>query len=216
MSDPLIVRVQDGQGVDPYDLAEILNEAQKWLRESLPPKFAEAVVSDPVVRQWVCDLVAGALGGMRSGYPVVLEGPSLVLSGKPGRGKSWQAWGAVRALSVSGVRCRWAVTGASKLLSSLRPRHGVDSELVFEELESVPLLVIDDMGATKGSAWSDEVFDRLVNTRDEWGRPTLITTNVPPKLFEEQFGDRIASRLMGMATVVPFTGPDLRRQRGVS
>lgn len=210
MSDALIVQAE---GIEPYVTEEILAESHRRLADFLPPMFATAVATDPVVRQWVKSLVDAAVAGMKFQHPVTRRGPSLVLAGKAGRGKTWQAWGAVRALAVSGVHCRWRVLGASQLLASLRPRHGVDSEDVFSGLESCEVLVIDDMGATKDSAWASEVFDRLINTRYEWQRPTLITTNVAPKLFEQEFGDRIASRLMAMATVVSFTGPDLRAQR---
>lgn len=208
-------RITQATGIEPYVTEEILEESRRRLEEFLPPMFATATATDPVVREWVKTLVDGAVEGMRSRHPVVRQGPSLVLAGKAGRGKSWQAWGAVRALAVSGVHCRWRVVGASQLLASLRPRHGVDSEDVFSGLEACEVLIIDDMGATKDSAWASEVFDRLINTRYEWQRPTLITTNVAPKLFEQEFGDRVSSRLMAMATVVSFTGPDLRRAGGV-
>jgi DNA replication protein DnaC len=109
------------------------------------------------------------------------------------------------------VFCRWQAVTATGLFASMRPRPGVDSEEVFEALATASVLVIDDVGATKDSAWTDEVFDRLINARYEWLRPTLITTNVAPGEFGEKFGERVTSRLMEMATVVPFMGPDLRR-----
>jgi DNA replication protein DnaC len=211
MRDAAIVQVGEADGVHDYATDETLEFGRRRIAEFLPAKFADATASDPAVMQWVRDLVAGAVSGMRDGYPVVRTGPSLVLAGKAGRGKSWQSWGALRALSVSGVHCRWQAVTATGLFASMRPRHGVDTEEVFYEYANTAVLVIDDVGATKDTAWTDEVFDRLINVRYEWMRPTLITTNVIPGEFSEKFGERVASRLSEMASVVPFTGPDLRR-----
>jgi DNA replication protein DnaC len=211
MSDAVIVRVTTDAGVADYAIEEADKEGRVRLQEHLPARHRDATVTDPQVDRWVRDLIDEAVRGMRNQYPVIRSGPSLVLAGKAGRGKSWQAWGALRALSVSGVYCRWQFVTATGLFASLRPRQGVDSEEVFEGLAGASVLVIDDMGATKDSAWTDEVFDRLVNARYEWMRPTLITTNVPPSEFGEKFGERVTSRLMESATVVPFRGPDLRR-----
>jgi DNA replication protein DnaC len=87
----------------------------------------------------------------------------------------------------------------------------VDTEEVFESYAGASVLVIDDLGMSKDSAWTDEVLDRLVNHRYMHMSPMLITTNVPPPQFSAVFGDRVMSRLSEMATVVPFAGPDRRR-----
>jgi DNA replication protein DnaC len=211
MSGGLMVRVTVEDGVADYDLDEILKAGRKMAEENIPAKYATAKATYLQVEEWIQELVAGAVRDMRNGYPIVRTGSSLVLAGKAGRGKSWQAWGALRALSEAGVFCRWQAVTATGLFASMRPRPGVDSEGVFEALATASVLVIDDVGATKDSAWTDEVFDRLINARYEWMRPTLITTNVAPGEFGEKFGERVTSRLMEMATVVPFLGPDLRR-----
>jgi DNA replication protein DnaC len=211
MSDGLMVRVTVDDGVADYDLDDILKAGRKRAAENVPAKYATATPTNPQVETWIRELVASAVRDMHNGYPIVRTGPSLVLAGKAGRGKSWQAWGALRALSGAGVFCRWQAVTATGLFASMRPRPGVDSEEVFEALATASVLVIDDVGATKDTAWSDEVFDRLINARYEWMRPTLITTNVLPGEFGEKFGDRVSSRLLEMATVVGFTGPDLRR-----
>jgi DNA replication protein DnaC len=212
MSDAKIVQVTPDDGATDYDIEDALKAGQVRLEQQLPTRYATATVTDPAVAQWVRDLVAEALTGMRSGCPVVRTGPSLALVGNAGRGKTWQAWGALRALSVSGVYCRWQFVTASDMFGSLRPRHGVDSEDVFEDLAGAAVLVIDDLGAAKDSAWTEDMLCRIVDRRSKWCRATLITTNVPPPMFSDTFGNRVASRLAEMATTVPFLGPDLRRQ----
>jgi DNA replication protein DnaC len=211
MSDAVIVRVTLDDGVADYAIEEADKEGRVRLQEQLPTRYADATVTDPLVDRWVRDLIEEALDGMRNQYPVIRTGRSLVLAGNAGRGKTWQAWGALRALAVSGVHCRWLFVTASDLFATLRPRHGIDSEDVFEDLVGAAVLVIDDLGAAKDSAWTEDMLGRIVDRRSKWIRPTLITTNVPPPAFSDKFGNRVASRLTEMASVVPFTGPDLRR-----
>jgi DNA replication protein DnaC len=211
MSNAVIVRVTLDDGVADHAIEESDKEGRVRLQEQLPTRYADATVTDPLVDRWVRDLVEESLGGMRNQYPVIRTGRSLVLAGNAGRGKSWQAWGALRALSVSGVFCRWQFVTASDMFASLRPRHGVDAEDVFDDLVGAAVLVIDDLGAAKDSAWTEDALARVIDRRSKWVRPTVITTNVPPPMFGEKFGHRVASRLVEMATVVPFVGPDLRR-----
>lgn len=207
----VIAQVGEADGVDAYEAAERLRDGRTRLRECLPSRYARATASDPLVAEWVRVLVKRAAAEARAGQAVVQKGPSLVLAGPAGRGKTHQAWGALRALSLCGARCRWVRVPAARLFRSLRPRPGIDSEAVFDEYARAAVLVIDDLGATKDSAWTEEVFDGLLDERYENERPVLITTNVPPKEFGDRFGDRVASRLVETATVVTFTGPDRRR-----
>lgn len=208
----MIVQVGVDDGVEEHVTEGILDEGSQRLKEQLPLRYQTATVTVPEVEEWVRGVVAGAVSEMRMGNPLIRQGDSLVLAGNAGRGKSWQAWGAMRALSVSGVHCRWVFVTAEDMFAALRPRPGVDSEAVFEDYATrASVLVIDDLGATKDSAWTEAVLGRIIDRRSKWIRPTMITTNIPPGRFGELFGARVTSRLVEMATVVPFTGPDLRR-----
>ena len=210
-TDPLVTAITTADGVEQYVLQDIELESRRWSMDLIPTRYRDATVTVPAIRDWVSELVKGALRDMRAGHPVVRTGPSLVLAGPAGRGKSWQAWGAMRALSVCGAHCRWKFLTASDMFAQLRPRHGVDSEDEFDNISRAEVLVIDDLGAAKDSAWTEETLARVIDHRSKWVRPTLVTTNIPPPAFVDRFGDRVASRLAEMAVVVPFLGADLRR-----
>ncbi|MGH8570994.1 MAG: ATP-binding protein, partial [Gammaproteobacteria bacterium] len=184
--------------------------------ERLPPLFADAAVTVSEVADWVRHLVAGALAGRGVGHPVVRSGPSLLLTGKVGRGKTYQAFGALRALSVSGVHCRWLAVGEADMFATLRPRNGHDTESEFEALAGAGVLLLDDLGAAKRTEWTEEVVCRLINHRNEWRRATLVTTNRGGERdpLSAVVGERVASRLAQMCTPVAVTGPDRRRDRG--
>jgi DNA replication protein DnaC len=211
------VRIPPDQGVEQHTIWNNIEHGTALLTDGCPAKYATATVSVPAVDTWVDCLVSRALAEMRFGHPVIRRGPWLVLAGKTGRGKTWEAWAAIRALSLSGVRCTWKVVTAADMFVSLRPRAGVDSEEVMAGLTFTGVLVIDDLGLGKDSEWCRQELDRLVLARCAFERPTIFTTNVPVEAppgqpcFGTVFGDRIVSRMAEMATVVPFTGPDRRR-----
>lgn len=182
--------------------------------ERIPPRFAGATVTDPHVDGWVAVIIAQARASSRvPGVDFVTGGPSLLVAGPVGTGKTYQAYGAVRALAAASVRAHWVFITAADLYGTLRPRAGVDSETEFRRIASARLLVLDDLGSAKGSEWTEEVNYRLVNDRYERQAATIFTTNIPPRELADRLGQRITSRLHEMATTVPLVGRDLRVTR---
>lgn len=213
-ADPTIVKIttEDAGLDDPWWIEETLQREARKLAKDLPPHYTEAVVTDPGVRDWVKGLLAIAKADR--GRPYVRTGPSLLLVGSTGTGKTFEAYGAIRALANSGAGTSWLVTTAADMYAKLRPRPNVDMEAQFERFAQVSLLVLDDLGAAKGSEWNEEINYRLINHRYEQHLPTLITSNIPPKQLASALGERVASRLAEMTTLVVLKGADRRRKPG--
>lgn len=199
---------------DPYYVRENISVGETRVLK-IPERYEDAVVSEPGVVEWVRGVVAAAAGG-RTPSPVVVTGPSILLLGATGTGKTHQAFGALRAISLSGVACRWLFATAADIYAGLRPRPRVDAEAEFDRYAKASLLVIDDLGAAKSSEWTEEVNYRLINHRYSHRKPTLITSNVPPRDLGSALGERVASRLMEMTTRVVLKGPDRRRPEASS
>jgi len=172
----------------------------------IPLRFRGAEVTDPAIGAW-CGRVAA---WHCTGEPV----QSLLITGPTGVGKTWQAYGAVKHVaSLAGVP--WLATSGPDLYARLRPRDGCDSEGEFTRWSSVPLLMIDDFGAGKDSAWTEEVDYRLVNHRSEHLLPVIYTTNLPVRAphgpsLESVLSERVFSRL-AECLHVPLKGSDRRR-----
>lgn len=188
-----------------------LTEAAKLI----PFHYRTALATEPAIRHWV-DAVAAearqhqvARGGL---VAVAHRGPSLMLLGPTGVGKTHQAFGAVRDLAITGVIARWTVTTAADMYAALRPRHGVDSEAEFERYRNARLLLVDDLGAARTlTEFTEEVNFRLVNHRYEHHLPTLFTSNVTPNELAGRLGDRVFSRLAEMTQRIVLKGDDKRR-----
>lgn len=220
MTDPTIAVIPEARE------DEYLRDREHWLRENteacgeqvrrcIPARYANATVTVDGVADWVRALVEASAPKHPTATPAIRTGPSLLLLGPTGTGKTFEAWGAIRALAVSGARFTFRVTTAADMYAKFRPRPGVDSEREFEGYLKTGVLVVDDLGAAKSSEWVEEVNYRLINSRYEQGLPTLCTSNVPVKQLADHLGDRVTSRLTEMAMRVVLEGQDRRRVAGL-
>lgn len=194
---------------DPQSRSSLIRWAIVDNQQRIPRHYRDAIPTDPHIRTWVDQLVAGASGRI---VPSITTGPSLLLLGPTGVGKTYEAYGAIRDLAVTGVKAKWVAATAADIYAALRPRHLVDSETEFKRYADAALLVIDDLGAAKATEWTEEVNYRLINHRYEAELPTLITSNVPIRELGSALGDRVASRLMEMCQRVVLRGDDRRRR----
>ncbi|WP_240796170.1 ATP-binding protein [Streptomyces sp. RFCAC02] len=201
-------------------------------QERIPFVYRQALPEHPQVKAWVRAVADAAVpphtGGLHPHYGArgrrqIGHGPSLLLWGGTGTGKTHTAYGAIRALTAAGCGVRWQATTVADLFAELRPRPGTDPEFLLRRTVRVPLLLLDDLGAARGTAWTEEILFRLVNWRCQHRLPTLFTTNLPPvrsadvpasqPVLRDAVGDRVLSRLSGMCTPIRLTGPDRRFQR---
>lgn len=208
-----IILVAEDQVADPYRLTENRERGAEVVAEHVPTRYRSAEVTAPRVVDWVNGLIVKAVEE-RFTIPRVRTGSSLLLIGGVGSGKTHQAYGVVRALSASGLQCQWLFTTAADLYALLRPSSSQgDSEAVLRKYSRITLLVLDDLGASKASEWTEEINYRLINYRYENELPTLITSNLPAKQIPSALGQRVSSRLAEMATTVPLVGGDRRGRR---
>jgi DNA replication protein DnaC len=177
--------------------------------DGTPPRYARTVQMLPEVLAWTRDVCNEAR--MTAAGPALVEGPSLLTAGPTGTGKTHQAWEALRRLANSGATFRWRAFAAPDLYARLRPQAGVNSEAEYQAAATADVLLLDDLGAAKGSEWVEEVNYRLISHRYDHHKPTIMTTNLPPNRLRDYLGDRSASRLAEMCTVLPVVGEDRRR-----
>jgi DNA replication protein DnaC len=195
----------------------------------IPDRYRHATTDHPELHQWTEKMLAWsqqqrALAKRRAQLvdepwraPLeldnepVLAGPSLLLLGPTGVGKTHAAYGALRRYVDAGGTASVVIETAADLYAALRPRPGVDSEDVFNGYAKAPVLFIDDLGAAKSSEWVEEINYRLINYRWNHQLATLITSNVPIRELGGYLGDRVASRLTGMCSTVVLKGQDRRK-----
>ena len=133
----------------------------------------------------------------------------LLLTGGYGCGKTHLAAAVANFVVAFGVPTLFLTV--PDLLDWLR--YSYDStetsfESRFEEIRSVRLLVLDDLGTQNATPWSEEKLYQIINHRYMLKLPTIITTNLD--LIE--LDGRVRSRLQDseLVTSVKIAAPDYR------
>lgn len=102
------------------------------------------------------------------------NGLGLLMYGSVGTGKSFYACSIVNALLDKCVPA--AVTSFPRLLNILQGTS--DRQAVIDHLQAYNLLVIDDLGAERASAYAEEQVFAVIDARVRSGLPMIITTNL--------------------------------------
>lgn len=165
--------------------------------------------------------------------PDLLDG--VFLTGKPGRGKTHAACGAIRAYVeryvidmgdgywlYHGPRVRFvnALQWFSQMKATYDRKDEREQE-VFDRYATCGLLVIDDLGKGGRSEWAAERIYMLVDHRSANGLTTIVTSNYDlgelASLLstDRQTMEAIASRIGGMCRGVRVDGPDRRMQKNL-
>lgn len=88
-----------------------------------------------------------------------------------------------------------------------------DAEGDIEKYFSCDLLIIDDLGSEVTNQFTTSCLYNVINSRLNKRKPTIISTNLTQDEFRKRYWDRIASRVFGEYTVLPFCGVDIRAQK---
>jgi DNA replication protein DnaC len=129
-----------------------------------------------------------------------------------------------------------------ELLKDIQASYNPGSEStelrILEPIRTVGILVLDDLGASKPSAWVLDTIGLVLNARYNARLTTLITTNyldatkpegkatrtpqgdalrvVREDTLAERIGERMRSRLFEMCRTIEVNSTDFRREVGQS
>jgi DNA replication protein DnaC len=160
----------------------------------------------------------------------------LLLMGPSGVGKTHLVVAAARELLHRGHQVLFC--DYRELLKEIQASYNAASEStemsVLEPVRTAEILVLDDLGASKPSAWVLDIIGLVLNTRYNERRVTLLTTNysdeasasattsaklptgqrvvVKEDTLGDRIGERMRSRLYEMCRTVEIFAPDFRRE----
>ena len=107
----------------------------------------------------------------------------LYLSGSFGSGKTYLIAALFNELAKKDISS--ALVYYPELLRTLKSSFQTDYEEKFNYIKTVPLLLIDDIGAENTTSWSrDEVLGPILQYRMEEELPTFFTSNLTLKELE--------------------------------
>src|ERR1700736_6489089 len=167
-------------------------------------------------------------------YPGSAE-KGLLLMGPSGVGKTHLAVASLKELirrGHGGLFCDYREL-LKEIQASYNPASESTEMSILEPIRTVEVLVLDDLGASKTSAWVLDIIGLVLNARYNERRVTILTTNyfdeVPnpepaPRLpggqrvavradgLADRIGARMRSRLYEMCRTVEVSAPDFRRE----
>jgi DNA replication protein DnaC len=159
-------------------------------------------------------------------WPVVDMG--LLFIGSPGTGKTHLSVGILRALAVrKGAKVMFAEQ--RELLKELQATFDgaggrTEADVLAPVLEA-EVLLLDDLGAGRTTAWAQDVMHDVLAHRYNRKLPTIMTSNRPTgddedsgptvkdvPTLKDRLGEALMSRIYEMSLVVPVTCEDYRRR----
>jgi len=144
----------------------------------------------------------------------------IVMLGKNGTGKTHLAVCAVKAL---GGKILTMYEISTRIRATYSQKAKEDELEVTDELARLKMLVIDEIGRTKGSDAEENWLSYIIDKRNSRGLPLILISNkhsrksCPEKgckdCIENYLSEDIMSRLCVDGKILNFTGEDWRKKR---
>jgi DNA replication protein DnaC len=159
-------------------------------------------------------------------YPLVDVG--LLFLGRCGVGKTHLAVSALKELIRKGIPGLFYDFRdlLKEIQDSYNPRTSTSELSILAQVFDAEVLVLDELGASKPTAWVQETITHIINKRYNDKKVTIFTSNYLDmpigSAYDESLSDRVGvrlrSRLHEMCRLVPMEGDDyremLRQRRG--
>lgn len=188
-----------------YSLLTQKQRRRKDLRLDITQQDREAFIQLQQIEQEIQSFVA--------------EGKCLYLcSSITGNGKTEWALRLVQAYvhsiwPESDLTCKALFINVPRYLLELKANISRPSEYietVEANLLSAELVVFDDIGSKLGTAYEIENLLASINNRIDNDKCNIYTSNILPEDVSEQLGPRLASRIVGMSTIIELKEQDKR------
>ena len=137
---------------------------------------------------------------------------NLLLIGTTGTGKTHISTAIAKAIISQGFDVLYdSVQNIVNDFERDKFRSGYNAEQTSDKYNECDLLIIDDLGAEFITQFSVSALYNLINTRQNKGLSTIISTNLSASELAGKYEGRIYSRIIGADyTVLRFEGDDRR------
>lgn len=143
---------------------------------------------------------------------------NILLYGTVGTGKTHLCSAIANYVLQKGVSVVYL--NISKLLDMIREykfklekNEYYDNNNTLKNLYKVGLLIIDDLGTENLTEFAREQVFRLLDERNNYHLPWVISTNLSPTDIGAEYEMRISDRIMSTAQMLKFAGQSVREQK---
>ena len=139
------------------------------------------------------------------------DSKSLYIFGKTGLGKTHLTLAAANEIIKKGYNVLYGMAGA--IFSGVEEEKfkGIEGKYTMKKLIEADLLIIDDLGSEFQTSFTSSVVHNVIESRLLASKPVIITTNLDIRGINKEYGERIASRIIGEYEPIRFEGEDIRQ-----
>lgn len=142
------------------------------------------------------------------------RGTTVIFSGKPGTGKSHLALAAAMQIMTTTTALYMNAMDMVRMVRNTWRRESEVSEVqVLDELSTVGLLIIDEIGVQYGTDGEQVILFDVINRRYRDLMPTIMLTNLGKAGMKEFLGERSFDRLREGGIWVAFDWESHRGQK---
>lgn len=125
------------------------------------------------------------------------SGGGLIMTGRPGTGKTHLACAAGNALLAQGHSVVFLTV--ARMIRKIRETYRRDSALteqqVLDALVAVDLLLLDEVGVQRGTESEEQLLFEVLNERNALFAPTVLISNLTAAEIKTFIGERALDRL---------------------
>lgn len=108
------------------------------------------------------------------------------------------------------------MSNVSRLMSGMAQDFGNGERKIMEDVTTIPLLILDDLGTERGTEYAVEKLQAMIDARYRSGKPLIVTTNLTPADLKHPTDvryKRVYDRVLEMCYPVLVTGESRREAR---
>lgn len=123
-------------------------------------------------------------------------GAGLILSGRPGTGKTHLACAVANSYIQKGDVLFVTVSAMVRMIRETYRRGSEKTEQeVINDLRDVSLLIIDEIGIQKGTESEEHLLFEVINERYGYYKPTILISNLNLEEIKAFVGERVIDRM---------------------
>lgn len=111
------------------------------------------------------------------------------------------------------LNCKALFINVPRFLLALKDSLSTPSEYINhikKHILEVDVVVWDELGIKNATQFEHENLLNLINTRIDFNKSNIYTSNLTPQELQERLGDRLYSRIVNLSEDIEFYGRDKR------
>lgn len=138
----------------------------------------------------------------------------ILFYGDVGTGKTFLAACIANALIDKAVPV--LMTNIPLLISAMQKDFEAEKATILRRISSIPLLILDDIGVERDTAYGYEKVQEIIDTRYRSGKPLIVTTNLSPQELQNPTDiryKRVYDRILEMCHPILVNGESQRKRK---